>query len=258
MRQILIAFSILWAGAASASQITITSIKSHWEVVSVEDTYNRNRNANLTGDGTNEIRWGESFRGKQPRSGFRFDQTAAGMRHDANKLFDVGVFTHMNRVIFQGEHVDRARLSMEVRASFDGVERTFMTSYMFSLLETPNYQNPKCANGEPNSLNGIGRRQQGGSTVNQNGCADRVELLKNDSLTDKFKHNGLTYEFELFGFDSGAEFWTTEDVNNTSWLKASFNVTGQPPVSPIPLPAGAWLLIGALGGLGLMRRLARR
>jgi hypothetical protein len=128
---------------------------------------------------------------------------------------------------------------------------------MFSLLETPNYQNPRCANRERNGLDSLGGRQSGGSALNQNGCADRVRLLKNDALTDKFKHNGLTYEFELFGFDSGAEFWTIEDLDNDTWLKARFNVTGRPPVSPVPLPAGSWLLIGAIGGLGLFRRLTR-
>lgn len=261
MRQIFFALAILWAGAAHASQITILSIDSRWEVQNVVDTYDRNRNANLTGDKTNEIRWGESFRGNQPRSGFRFKETAVGKRHNANTRFDVGVFTHMNRVIFQGEHVDEARLNMSVRASFfDGkeqVERTFETSYLFSLLETPNYQNPTCANDQKNGVDGLGNPQAGGSTLNQNGCADRVRLLKNDALTDEFTHNGLTYEFELFGFDSGAEFWTIEDLDNDTWLKARFNVTGQPPVPPVPLPAGAWLLIAALGGLGALRRMAR-
>jgi hypothetical protein len=81
-----------------------------------------------------------------------------------------------------------------------------------------------------------------------------VQLLKNDALTDQFTHNGLTYEFELFGFDSGAQFWTIEDLDNDTWLKARFKVSGEPPLSPVPLPAGAWLLLGGIGGLALLKR----
>lgn len=264
MRRILFAFAMLWAGAAQASQITILSITSDWEVESVVG------NARLTGNRTNEINWGRSFTGTGERSGFRFEQKVLGegnvSTHAANRLFNVGVFTHMNRVIFQNEHLNTAWLNMSVRASFfDGtetVERTFNTRYKFSLWETPNFANP-CANGERNNLDRLGRVRGDGSTLNQNGCADRVGLLLNDAYFDRFEHNGLKYSFQLFGFDSGAEFWTIEDRDNHSWLKAQFTVEGGelPPderLPEIPLPAGAWFLITALGGLGLMRRLARR
>jgi hypothetical protein len=257
VRQILIALAILWAGAAQASQIEILSIKSGWDVESIVDT--RDRGALLTGEGSNEIRWGESFPGHSGKSGFRFKETSVGTTQAANKLFDVGVFTHMNRVIYQGEHLDRAWLNMSITARFDDdIVRTFDTSYLFSLWETPNYQNPKCANGEGNALDKFGNRKGGGGAINVNGCADRVRLLKNDSMMDKFTHDGLTYTFELFGFESGKEFWTIEDLDNDTWLKARFNVTGPGGSTPvIPLPAGAWLLIGALGTLGLVRRTSR-
>ena len=256
VRQILVALAILWAGAVQAAQLEILSITSGWDEESVVDTYNRG--ALLKGDGTNELRWGESFPRHTGRSGFKFQETAVGTTQTANKLFDVGVFTHMNRVIYQGEHLDRAWLNMSITARFDdGIVRTFNTSYLFSLWETPNYQNPTCANGQGNALDKFGNRQGGGGAKNVNGCADRVQLLKNDALTDEFTHNGLTYTFELFGFESGAEFWTIEDLENDTWLRARFNVDGSPVTPVVPQPAGLWLLLGAFGALGVLRRAGR-
>jgi hypothetical protein len=256
VRYILFAFVILWAGVAQASQIKITSIQSSWSVQSMVDT--TGGNGNLTGDGTNEIRWGTPFpRYNGQKSGFRFQQNAQGTTQNSGSLFNVGVFTHMNRVIYQNQYLDRAQLNMSVTADFGGESRTFVTSYMFSLWETPNYANP-CANGEPNGVSSSGRRQSGGSFLNSSGCADRVQLLKNPSLMDTFVVNGLTYQFELFGFDSGSEFWTIENLENDTWLKARFNVSGFPPPSVVPLPAGVWLLLGGLGGLALLRRRGAR
>jgi hypothetical protein len=231
---------------SQASQIKITSIESSWTKQSIVDP--TGANGNLTGDGTNEIRWGTPFPGSSgQQSGFKFQQTAQGTTQNSDTDFNVGVFTHMNRVIYQNQYLESAQLNMTVKAMFDGVERTFVTSYLFTLWETPNLAQP-CAN-KANNWAG----------VNQSGCADRVQLLENNGLTDKFVVNGLTYEFELFGFDKGAEFWTIEDRDNPAWLRARFNVSGfPPPPSVVPLPAGAWLLLGGLGGLALLRRRAAR
>ncbi len=237
--------ALLWMGAAQAAQVTILSIESHWSSATVIDTRAGGvDNAGLSGVGTNSLNWGDPYKGRTEQSGFRFEHEAniVDSTHDANSLFNVGTFTHINRVIHCDEHLDVARLNMRVRASFDGVIRTFDTSYLFSLLETPNNDDP-CVGGS--------------GTENQNGCADRVRLLENDSVTESFENNGLTYSFELFGFDGGSEFWTIEDRENHAWLRARFSVNSLTTVTPVPLPAGALLLLGGLAALAALRRRAR-
>jgi len=256
LRNFLSVVAIALAGtAAQASQVTVKSVAGSWDIVSKVGS------PRITGAGKDEIRWGESFPGYKGRSGFAFDAVNLGERFDVNKKFDVGVFTHMNRVIYQGEHVKVARLNLKFKASFDGMVRTFNTSYNFSLWETPNLADP-CANGRANGIRPNYSRKSGfGGSLNANGCADRVQLLKNDALSDSFTHNGKIYSFSLFGFDSGREFWTVEDRENSTYLNAVFHVengptTHEPPV--IPLPAGVWLLLGALGSLGAFRQFVRR
>lgn|GEM_PF-2365714 len=269
LRNFLSVVAIALAGtAAQASQVTVKSVAGSWDIVSKVGS------PRITGAGKDEIRWGESFPGYKGRSGFAFDAVNLGERFDVNKKFDVGVFTHMNRVIYQGEHVKVARLNLKFKASFDGMVRTFNTSYNFSLWETPNLADP-CANGRANGIRPNYSRKSGfGGSLNANGCADRVQLLKNDALSDSFTHNGKIYSFSLFGFDSGREFWTVEDRDNSTYLNAVFNVRNvptvrRPPVPPttppssppppvIPLPAGVWLLLGALGSLGAFRQFVRR
>jgi hypothetical protein len=237
--------AMLWIGAAQASQVTILSIESSWSSATVIDNRAGGvENAGLSGVGTNQLNWGDPYKGGTEQSGFLFEHETniVDSKHDANSLFNVGTFTHINRVIHCDEHLDVARLNMRVTASFDGVTKTFDTSYLFSLLETPNNDDP-CVGGS--------------GTENQNGCADRVMLLENDAVTESFEHNGLTYSFELFGFDGGSEFWTIEDRENHAWLKARFSVTSLTSVTPVPLPAGTWLLLGGLAALVSLRRRAR-
>lgn len=256
--------AILWVSSAQASQITILSIASEWQGESFVTERTPGNRALTTGEGTNRISWGEPFPGYTgEKSGFGFDAINTGPgavptpTFNANTLFNVGRFTHFNRVIYEREHLSVARLNMRVEASFDGVVKTFNTSYRFSLLETPNFAQP-CANNEPNNLDATGAVTGRNSLLNINGCADRVTLLTNDAVTTSFTlDNGLTYKFELFGFEDGLNFWTIENQENHAWIQARFLVDGLPPVSEIPLPAGVWLLLGGLAGLGAMRRMAR-
>lgn len=250
MIRALVAASVAMAGfsPANAAQIEILSVSGDWDVLSVVGP------ANVTGEGTEEIRWGEAFPGYDgTRSGFRFDAAEDSGPFDINTTFDVGIFTHMNNVIYQNAYLDVARLDVTIEAAFDGIVRQFSTFFDISLWETPNLANP-CANGKENFVAG---------TVNRNGCADRARLLNNNSLTDVFTVGSLTYTFELLGFvDWGRDFWTVEQRDNEAVIQARFTVIEdreEPPTPPVvPLPAGLWALLTALGGFGLLRRLSAR
>jgi hypothetical protein len=235
------------AGASSASQVTLDTVSGTWDVLSTTGS------PVITGEGTNQINWGREWYAGEGTSGFRFvgDEDTGPFAID--ERFRVGTFTHLNKVIHQGEMVRKARLNLDVTAVFDGVSRLFSTSYDFWLWETPNLQSPTCLQGNMQA------NYQG---ANINGCADNVKLLRNDSLTEIFSFGGKTYTFVLEGFAWGTDWWTTERRNNTTPLYARFvvvdDLTEPPPPPPvIPLPAPILGLLTGLAALAGFRRLSR-
>lgn len=260
MRFILAMVAICFAGMAGASQIRIVSMDYDWDYVSAVGP------TSLITLSTNEdqINWGtpyakETVTGfEEEKSAFRFDQVSQGLTVEENTLFDVGVFTHLNNVIDCDEYLTEARLNLRMRVEIDGVVFDVDTSYNFGLIETANYAQP-CEDGGVNPLDASGSPKSSGpsASVNRYGCADRVTLLKNDAASRFFTENGKTYTFDLFGFDGDTTMWTVEDMTNRSFLTARFTVIDEN-LPPIPLPAGAWLMLAALGALGLQKRLGRR
>lgn len=260
------------ASAASAAQVTLDSVGGTWSILdTVGDPV-------VTGVGTNQINWGREFFEDEGTSGFRFDGSADSGPFETGELFEVGLFTHLNKVIFEGEMVSLARLNLSVTATFDDlVTRTFDTFYEFSLLETPNLQEPNCSIG-----NGLENFVEG--TANQAGCSDHVQIVRNDSVNTEFTFGTMTYTFDLFGFAEGTEYFTVERQDNSTPLLARFLVENnvdvpdiydddkgpRPPSPPdgppndppvdvpvIPLPAAFWMLLaGVMGLAGLKRRQA--
>jgi hypothetical protein len=227
------ALALAVAAPAGASTIDLVSVSGTW--------ISTNPGAPaVSGVGSNVISWGTGTNGP---SNYTFNNTAtpAGP-FDPEEVFELGTFIHSNNPI-TGTNLATATLqvawTVAIPSGGDLVSGT--STFVFNHLETPN--NPLiCADG---GLNGFG--------VNVNGCADRVTFSSGSDLDTSVTVGGVQYFLTLAGFSVGgvsvSEFWTVERQNNPAVLTASFTQRDVPGV--IPLPAAGWMLLTALGGLGV-------
>lgn len=220
------------ATAAAADTLTVDAITGTWS--------NPVGGSGVAGEGTNVLSWGSETQ----RSEYIFSPIGTPESFPLPAMpFVLGVFTHDNRPIPLGSGIDGADLDLSFDMTFaNGGSASFSGAVTFAFLhdETPNSANP-CADG---GANGVG--------VNINGCADAVQIT-NATFTDSVVIGKLRYTFKLLGFldDDLNEFetlWTQEDGETPALLWGAVHV------APIPLPAAGFLLLGALGGLGLMAR----
>jgi hypothetical protein len=166
------------------------------------------------------------------------------------------MFSHINRAIAttgsrtrnKPSSITGASLRLDYVLDFGGgISRTFSSVFDIKHTETRN-EDSICANGF------------GHTGINSSGCADRVEFMTNPDFSDTFTIGGLTYLLDVSGFNVDGPFWTAENAVNTTSLFGVFKVVdgvppdGPPPVTPVPLPAAAFLLIGALGVLRAVSR----
>jgi len=238
----------LAASAASAAVVSIGVVSGDWASVSPDPVYG------LNGVGTNEIRWGQPYySSSDPQSGYQFDGSSGGVVTEGVS-FDLGDFTHFNFAVSSdppgsdAASITGATLHVAFDLTIDGNVYSYASDYDFTHWETINTANP-CANGGAN-----------GSGVNVNGCADRVQILNNEGSSDAVVVNGVKYYFDLTGFEglimeNGLPtFWTVEGQTNVATLYAAMRTE---PVSDVPLPATALMMLAGLGGLGLVRRKTR-
>lgn len=189
--------------------------------------------ANLSGIGTNEVRWGVPVGGQ--RSGYRFDGVTSQSFTGDGSLFPLGDFTHFNEPI-RPPSISNAdlRVSLDFQSGGD----SFSTSFplVMNHNETPNTRpcNPA------------------GATV----CPDIVSFSRPPSAVT-VSLGGEQFVFDILGFsqDGGAtvttEFITEEDRRNTATLFASLT----PVPAPVPLPPAVGLLgMGLVGLMGMARR----
>jgi hypothetical protein len=251
------------ATGAHANTINITSVNGLW-------TSTDPGAPDVTGQNTNEIRWGDpAFNGDVPddQSGYLFEGNAPQNGVAANSNFVLGTFTHFNNPITD---VSLKNATLSVSINFDILDvdsnviesRTVDSVFDFAHLETDNKlvftlsngiipnPNATCADGGPNAVG-----------VNINGCADRVTAVTNTGILDSFRVGDDHYVFDVSGFCVDCnplalfdEFWTTENAENSAQLVARWTQEA----NVVPLPAAGWMLLAGLGGLGIMSRRRRK
>lgn len=237
-------------GPTSAATLDIDGVTGAWTGL-----LPRSGPTNVNGIGTETVRWGTPYAGlggTGEQSGYNFTGSAVGT-FESGVDFDLGTFTHFNKVINDRTSITGANLGLAVSIAIGGVSQAITAAFRFDHWETRN-----------DGVGG-GRCQDGGMLgvgVNSEGCADRVRVLRNEGSVNQFAIDGVMYALEITGFlvagQAFSEFWTQEQANNTAVLQARFTeIGGTPPdpiPSPVPLPASGWLILSALAAMAFVGR----
>lgn len=240
---------MLAASPSLAAVVELQNVSGVWSSVSADPYGGTDQPVGLNGLTTNEIRWGTIFPDGE-QSGYRFDSAVPPVQEFVPHTEVVlGTFTHFNETIKANplpNSITEATLDVTFDLMVGGELLTLTQSYVFKHFETHNLRNSgdACPNGENE-----------GTGVNEFGCADRVTVESNP-LSGFVEAHGKRYTFSIVGFErdgvAGPEFWTTETLTNTAFLKGKWEE-----VTVVPLPAAGWLLLAGLGGLGLVARRRR-
>lgn len=248
---------VLSATAASAvtiQDVTIQSVSGEWTDTTPGNVFG------LTGEGTEELRWGlpSTLVKTGLKSGYRFDGAIPPETEEAaDTPFALGTFTHFNNRIMavgngMASTISSVDLAVEISLMIGAVNYMFTQVFTFLHDETPNSASTCAYGGTPgNGVNG------------SYGCNDRVTAALNESASDELVVDGLKYTFEFSGFqynDGVFDYFdTVEEETNKATLLGLYRVekVGEQ-ISPVPLPAAGWLLLAGVGGLAALKRRQKR
>lgn len=199
--------------------------------------------APVAGAGTNKIEWGVPCCGNNTTNGSSYVFDGAGAANNVSSPFTLGTFTHNNFTISSdSSSLLSADLTVSVSGFFDAMAFALNPVFSFTHLETANGASPCAA---------------GGSQP----CPDLVTLVNSQDLSQVVDlGGGQLVTLTILGFDTGSgplsTFLTKEQFANSARLVAQFSAP-EPPGPVVPLPASAWLMLAAFGGLAAAGR-ARR
>lgn len=219
------AIALAVAAPASAATIDLVSVTGTWIATTPGAP-------DVTGQGTDTISWG----GGVGKSSYNFTPVGGlPSTENENIPFTLGTFSHDNQPVF-APFLMTATLQVDwtVAVPSGGAHFSRTSFFDFTHDETLNNLDPcPYADGDP---------------INDNGCADKV-TFETSPLSETFQIGKTIYSLTLLGFEVDGVvqdfFLTKEQTLNTADLKAVFET------SVIPLPAAGWMLLTALGGLGV-------
>ncbi|WP_299438488.1 THxN family PEP-CTERM protein [uncultured Rhodospira sp.] len=181
----------------------------------------------LSGPGsTATAYWGTPATGSPGQSGYEFEAEATPIEVNADgSEFDLGIFRHINNPIYAP-----SLESIDLKLTFNTVQfGDFDTVYSFSHNETPN-QKPCPGN-------------------NVSICDDIVTVTTNPAFSDQVTIGNETFYLAITGFQVGnntfTDWLTREEATNEATLRAT--LTSE--LNTVPLPAAAWFMLTAIGGL---------
>ena len=270
----LTAMTLLTASAASAATVSISILDAHFENPTAVPasggsgplpsvTNGVTAPGSSLADGT-QVSWGQGWKGG-PQSNYVFDPRDVVFATDDSTPFEIGTFTHNNFAIYSDSYMlGTVDLSLTIKAVFqddigNAVETMLGATFTFGHSETPSFPS------DPADCSTVMEIGPGSSKPR---CSDQVTLL--GATLDSFAGqvgDELVY-LDLLGFgdnlkDLESYFWTTEGTDTSSPLFAAFSFERiqtndlPPEPSPVPLPAGVWLMLAGIGSLAAARRVGK-
>jgi len=213
----------IFAGNASAVEFKMLNSSGVWTGTSGGD--------NVTGIGTNEVRWGGIILSQ--KSGLRFDGTGE-KTFEVDENFQVGTLTHFNNNIGFNNSADSAELEIGLLLSELGEDKLF--NFSFGIDETTNVEPCTYPSDTP--------------------CSDKISF-PSAFPEESFSFMGENYTLKLLGFGDSADnfeegFISQEGGTNSTFLFAQITEDpdgGGGTVIPEPMTIlGSFAAIG-IGGL---------
>ena len=195
-----VVFALFVALAIAFALAPVTLVGQQYELNSSGTWTSVSGGRNVTGVGTNEVRWG--WPAGSQKSGYRFDGET-GVTFDPGEEFSIGTFTHFNHPIYHGTGANGATLQVALHFINPTTSPDPTFTYYFDHEETPNVPN-----GCP--------WWQESSTP----CDDRV-TFPNAIAEETFWIDGVEYTLQITGFKKSVsgpivEHFITEEYKDNS------------------------------------------